>query len=79
MDAVEPEIIKDKSKLSKEEREELWQLGIKKILFGKVALIILAGTDGSKIGSDKPKGCFDIGLPSKKSLFQLIIDRFVRV
>ena len=52
---------------------------MKKILFGKVGLIILAGGDGTRLGFEKPKGMYDVGLPSHKTLFQLIVDKFVRV
>lgn len=49
-------------------------IGKKAIKEGKLAAVTMAGGQGTRLGHDGPKGTFDIGLDSHKSLFELLSD-----
>ena len=77
-DTVEPDLISSKIDMSNVEKATLATIGKSLIREGQVGVVVLAGGMGSRLGFNGPKGKYDIGLPSKKSLFQILTERFFK-
>lgn len=61
---------------SDESNLQKWnESGLKYIADNQVGVVLMAGGQGTRLGSSAPKGCYNIGLDSKKSLFQLQAER----
>ena len=64
----------DLNSLSEEKFKEYKNIGIDVIKNNKYAVITMAGGQGTRLGHSGPKGTYDIGLDSHKSLFELLAD-----
>lgn len=54
-------------------RESFKKTGLEAIRSGKVAAVLLAGGMGTRLGSDNPKGMYDIGLTHPLYIFECLI------
>ena len=59
--------------------EEYIKTGIAAIKAGKAAAVLLAGGQGTRLGFDKPKGMFNIGVTEELYIFQCLINNLMDV
>lgn len=63
----------------KNNREEYETIGTEAIRQGKVAALLLAGGQGTRLGSDQPKGMYNIGITKDVYIFERIIRNMLDV
>ena len=60
-------------------KEKYHSLGAEAIKNGKVATVLLAGGQGTRLGFEKPKGMFDIGITKELYIFECLINNLLNV
>lgn len=60
-------------------KEEYTKIGLDAIRAGKVGAVLLAGGMGTRLGSDTPKGVYNIGLTKEVYIFQRLIENLLDV
>jgi len=60
-------------------QEAFTQTGVEAIKAGKVGAVLLAGGMGTRLGSDAPKGVYNIGLTKDVYIFQRLIENLMDV
>lgn len=78
-DLIEPINFQRLGNFTQEQRDMYTNEGWRLLENGQVGVIVVAGGQGSRLGHDGPKGTLDIGLPSRKSLFQLQAERLINL
>lgn len=65
--------------IDKTTQEKYFQVGLDSISKNEVAVLVMAGGQGTRLGSSNPKGTYIIDIPSKQSLFELQAHRILRL
>ncbi len=60
-------------------KHRLVSIGKDAISSGKVAAVILSGGQGTRLGYNGPKGMYNLGLQSNKTIFQLHIEKIMKI
>ena len=62
----------EKDRLPKEEKEKYDKIGTEKIKAGKLAVVTMAGGQGTRLGHSGPKGTFKLNVGKEMSLFEIL-------
>ena len=64
-----------KANLSKEQLDKYYTIGKQEIMSGHIAVVTMAGGQGTRLGHNGPKGTYILDVDGGKSLFEILLDR----
>jgi len=79
MKPIEESLCQNVNTASAEELDEYRSIALRAAAKGQVGVLLLAGGQGTRLGVPYPKGMYNIGLPSGKTLYQIQIERILRI
>ena len=80
-DTIEPftDITYSNNAIHQQPDELYYTRGMNAIVYNKVGVVLMSGGSGTRLKSTLPKGMYDIGLLSHKSLFHMHSERIIRL
>ena len=79
MEPIEDDLCASINKSTPNELQSFRETTLKHICQGHVGVLLLAGGQGTRLGVPYPKGMYNIGLPSGKTLYQIQVERILRL
>ncbi|KAG7391794.1 hypothetical protein PHYPSEUDO_003414 [Phytophthora pseudosyringae] len=76
---LEEGVVHQLSETAPELKAKWLDLGLEAVSKGMAGALVLSGGQGTRLGFAGPKGMYDIGLPSGKSLFEIFALRVLKV